>query len=131
MIGWVMAGCVVLGADDAAAITKLLDRALLADKDAARPLVKQALELLEERKLPASERDRLSRHLVRVLRHVIQSPGDVQAVFSSGRVRVSRQVVYNHYRELWTTDHTPVLRMVFDCRKGKDAVLSLVESVGR
>jgi len=131
LLTMVAACCVIptadAGGDDVANIRKVLTAALNADKTLAREAAQRAIELLDQKKIPAQEVDRLAGRTLEVLRHTIETPADVRAIFP--QAKVIRQVLYRRYREQWTTTHPLAIRIVFDCRRGREPERVSVELV--
>jgi len=117
------------GGGDVATIAKMLDAALRADKKTARDITAQAIRMMEERKIPALELEPLAGRTLELLRHVIETPDDARAVFPEATA--SRQILYRRYREQWVTTPPLVVRIVFDCRRGREPVCVAVEMVKR
>lgn len=113
-----------VAAQGLAEVEKLLDQSLRLEAKRARPILQRALAIIEEEKLSAGERDRLSAKLARAVQRLTHSPADLQALLGEKATwAVARQVSYRRYREQWLCE-TPVrLLATFDCPQGHKPVL--------
>jgi hypothetical protein len=73
------------------------------------------------------ERARLAQAVAQVLPKLVHSQQDVNELLGDEK-EVSRQLLYQRYREQWRYRQPLPLTLVFDCRKGKAPVLVKVQS---
>lgn len=113
-------------------IGKMLEQARQGPEKETLELLTKSLELADQAPLTPAERRALAKQFIKTVQKAFQdgllSMDKLEKVLAAkGKKHVARQISYHRYVEQWHVVHPLPFRVLWDCPKGQDPTLRIIQ----